>query len=419
MKNFICIAFLICLFTTKSLCQQEPCPGPMDIQNWDDCTTSCGSTSDFWFYVYTNRPNYRVNYTQGFLNQSCFELPAGWTYVSSYADNVTIGSIEYQRHKVTLRPTQFTGNGVQCRMRTVAFCQGPNIPLYSPWATFTIHRSVSTNARNLPSNSTVCSGNPLAISLSTQPGDMNFSWSTSSNTLISGGQGTATVQLASTGNGNSYLTVNFVDGCTNNLSRNTLVYSGLPQVSWFTVNSQTYNYSANGQICTGSNQNINAGASLGTTGYNWSITSGNAYNANFSSYGNSASFSPYGSGYFNLALNVSNSCGSTTSNISFDAYTCSARYSVYPNPARDNVNVEFEKIEDGNSLPDQIDVLSENSTDPIKSVDVQQAYQSKKLKSGNVVEINTEDLPRGTYYLRIKNGKRKEKPVESVRFVLE
>jgi hypothetical protein len=92
---------------------------------------------------------------------------------------------------------------------------------------------------------------------------------------------------------------------------------------------------------------------------------------------------------------------------------------VYPNPAKDYITVEFDQIESAESLPDEIVLLSEKSTKHVKNVDVQALYQRNGLKNGKQVEIDAKALPRGTYYLHIKNSKLKENKVDVIRILLD
>lgn len=187
----------------------------------------------------------------------------------------------------------------------------------------------------------------------------------------------------------------------------------------FSVNSQTYNPSTNGTICTGSNQAIQADIA-GSTSTNWSITSGNAYNAYLSAYGNQASFTAYGSGYFNIFLDATNSCGTGNSSLSFYSYDCYYKYSFSPNPASDQVTVQFEKVDKAEALPDQINLYSEKSTKPVKTINVQEIYQKKAFVDGVKVEIPIKELPRGVYYIKVFNSRKSaDKQVESTRIIIE
>lgn len=98
---------------------------------------------------------------------------------------------------------------------------------------------------------------------------------------------------------------------------------------------------------------------------------------------------------------------------------CFARYTTYPNPSKDYIIVEFEGIDRAESLPDEISILTEQSIKPLKTINVQNIFNHQTLKNGNRIEIDVRDLPRGTYYLHIKNNRRKEQKLDAIRVVLK
>lgn len=153
------------------------------------------------------------------------------------------------------------------------------------------------------------------------------------------------------------------------------------------------------------------------TNYTWTVDPANlASNGTLSPSGGSASVTV--TGFYRVVGTASNECGSNSA--TFYLYACgNSPYRVYPNPASDLVQVEFDYPEYAEALPDQIDLLSEQSTKPVRSVNVQDVYKKKAFKSGRKIEFDVRDLPRGTYYLRVKNSRVKDKELESVRIVLE
>lgn len=91
---------------------------------------------------------------------------------------------------------------------------------------------------------------------------------------------------------------------------------------------------------------------------------------------------------------------------------------AYPNPAKEDMNVEFESASTQEDFPDKIELVSEDSEKPIYSVDVQEAYKAKRLQDGNKLVIPSGRFKRGTYYLRINNARNKNTPVERIRVIL-
>lgn len=117
-----------------------------------------------------------------------------------------------------------------------------------------------------------------------------------------------------------------------------------------------------------------------------------------------------------FSISAATNCGNSSRNITF---VTSSGYRVYPNPAKEVAYVEFDNATYGEALPERVELLSEKSTKPIKSVDVQEAFASKSLQGGNKISFDVKGLPRGIYYLHIINSKDKGKELDAVRILLE
>ena len=118
----------------------------------------------------------------------------------------------------------------------------------------------------------------------------------------------------------------------------------------------------------------------------------------------------------NITVSATNDCGTSNRTIAFASYY---GYRVYPNPAKNTVYVEFDNTEKADLLPEEIRLLSEKSTNPVRTVNVQDTYSQKAFKNGNQVELDVKNLARGTYYLNIINSKRKDLATDIIRLVLE
>jgi hypothetical protein len=93
-------------------------------------------------------------------------------------------------------------------------------------------------------------------------------------------------------------------------------------------------------------------------------------------------------------LTATNSCGTNTRNPTF---TTSSSYRVLLNPSTTNLLVEFDNTDYLEALPEQVDLLSEKSTNPVLSVKIKDIFDRKAFKNGNGLEFDTKNLPRGTY----------------------
>lgn len=133
--------------------------------------------------------------------------------------------------------------------------------------------------------------------------------------------------------------------------------------------------------------------------------------------GNSCSIYVTGSiGSRYIRITATNSCGTSTRDV---VLYIPSSFKVYPNPAKDILTLEFPNTETPEALPDQIDLYNENSSQPIKSVSVQEEYNRNDFKNDNKIYIDVKSLPRGTYYLHVTSGKNSGQKIEKTRILLE
>jgi hypothetical protein len=194
---------------------------------------------NFVFNVYLVKPDQSVDYRHGPGEADCFDLPPGWTFVStSFKGFTKIGVEDAERYEVTVKPAGFVGG--TGRVRNKSYC-GLVVPQFSQWVTFNISRP-ATAPRNLTGSNNICAGSLVNFSLSTQPGDGYFSWSTGGEMFVSSGQGSTSVQVGTNITvGSSYVRVGFSDGCSNSLIRVNSVIVGAPNNSTVTVDNNLTN----------------------------------------------------------------------------------------------------------------------------------------------------------------------------------
>lgn len=93
---------------------------------------------------------------------------------------------------------------------------------------------------------------------------------------------------------------------------------------------------------------------------------------------------------------------------------------VFPNPAKDHLIVEFDNSESADALPDALEIVSEKQMKTVRTANVQEVFARKAFKNGKQIEFDIRDLPRGVYYLKVLNPRQeKDKQVEMVRLVFE
>lgn len=170
--------------------------------------------------------------------------------------------------------------------------------------------------------------------------------------------------------------------------------------------------------CAGTSQLVVATMTGNPTSSVWSITSGNASNASLSDFGNgSASFYTNVPDCYGLTLNMSNSCGSASAGTTICIDNCSARYTVFPNPAKDQLFVQFEHYETTASMPDQISLFSEKTQEAVYNIKSDGIHS--KVGSDGVFKIDVSSLPRGTYYLHVTYSKNGETTTDRTRVLLQ
>lgn len=171
-------------------------------------------------------------------------------------------------------------------------------------------------------------------------------------------------------------------------------------------------------ICTNNlyQYNITANNPFDQAAYSWSSSSPNL---SLSGNGFSVNASSWIAGTYLLNVTAQNVCGTSSNSLGIDVVQCFASYTVYPNPAKDQVSIRFEDFTDATALPDEILLLSEHSTKAVRTIAVQEAFERKAMEQGNTLKVDVRDLPRGIYYLHIKNSRRQDEKVDIIRILLE
>lgn len=236
----------------------------------------------------------------------------------------------------------------------------------------------------------------------------SYSWS-GSNTSVSGSS--YSVSATATGSattGSVQVNISSPYSGTTVTGKKT-VWVGSPAVTGITVNTS---------MCAGYGQVVTAATAGNPTYFNWYVSSGNASNAYLSNYGNgSASFNSYIPDCYGLTLNFSNSCGSSNDGTTICVDYCFARYSVYPNPTRDYVNIHFDRFDKADLLPTQLLLYSEATQQTVYSANNDRLFGS--LTREGVLQIPVKSMPRGTYYLHVFTGKNEGQKPEVTRIILE
>ncbi len=301
-------------------------------------------------------------------------------------------------------------NKLPCGSRPAIFTR---VSSYCGWILQTMVDAVSISGTDF-----MCSGQNYNYSFSGQPSNTNFNgWSTSTGIVFNSESGNAYM------NGNysgpqGAITVTFSNACAT-VSKTKTVYVDNFISGTYARGGQTYDLSSSNQLDPG--QTVVTVQLPTAPSFTWTFVSGNPNPANwYAVYGtvpNARLFLTLNGGQSaTFDVNATSSCGGTGRRVSF--YVMSG-YRAYPNPASEQVAVEFDNATTKEALPDQIELLSEKSTKAVRSANLGEQFDQKAFQDSKRVEFDVRDLPRGTYYLHIKNSRRKGQEVDIIRVLLQ
>ena len=256
---------------------------------------------------------------------------------------------------------------------------------------------------------TICSSESISVSASGNTLADQFRWTPNGGVTINGSgsmvQSSGAVNVAATSSG--FFTVKAWSSACQSESSTAFapsVHFGPPSINAAMTGS-----------CSGYTLWLNE---LAATSYNWYEDPGTANNGYLSTYGGGQASGTPTSGEYIVIGQATNQCGNA--GYTFLMYACNG-YRVAPNPAKAKINVVFDNTDNIKTLPEQIDVLSENSTNVLRTINVKQVFDKKQFVNGNTVMIDAEGLPRETYYLHVKFGEQTDKKtkIDKLRIILE
>jgi hypothetical protein len=122
--------------------------------------------------------------------------------------------------------------------------------------------------------------------------------------------------------------------------------------------------------------------------------------------------STYGSRH--VRVTATNSCGSYYQDFVF--YIPSFFKSVYPNPAKDYLTLDFNNLTEKATLPDAIELYNEASMKKELVLNIGDVLKDTKNQQGNKYILDIKDLKRGVWYL---HAVKKDHKTEVVRLLFE
>lgn len=242
-------------------------------------------------------------------------------------------------------------------------------------------------------NSYICSGSTTYSLDGTAEGTVN--WSTNNPSLLTINSSSGLATKVGSSSGLVTVTANINNAC-GSFNINKQVWVGGPTIQGITPGSNRF-------ICTATIESMEViSPPIGWMTYNWTITGGaNGYFTS-STTNYYVDFINYTAEYNIIEVTASNICGTTHTGVSLITENCFAKYSVYPNPASDYINIELDISEKQLTLPESIQILS-TSGRIIKEIRNEEIVNKEILNGKKIFELNVSDLPRGTYYLHVIN----------------
>ncbi|MEO6684581.1 MAG: M12 family metallo-peptidase [Dyadobacter sp.] len=212
----------------------------------------------------------------------------------------------------------------------------------------------------------------------------SVSWSSSNSTLLSINATTGVAKRIGTGNGLVSITA-VIDVCSTPITVTKEVYVGIPEITFSAsapntdgvitaimteVPYATYNWYLDGNLALKGIRNTE------------DINSGNCGTTHF------------------IQATVKNACGTTpmSNKVSFSWQCTQSGLSVYPNPARDVINLDYSSNSNKEVQPKQIILYNERS-DVVRTITNNNTLTANA--SGSKTQVDVSSLPRGTYYLYV------------------
>ncbi|MGX5856777.1 T9SS type A sorting domain-containing protein [Dyadobacter jiangsuensis] len=349
--------------------------------------------------------SYQVNCGTAPINVSVDPVTNATSYVWTYPPGWTLSG---SGNIVTLTPNAGSGG-------VIKFTASRNdVPGLTTSSQLTITRPVPTKPVINSPDILLC--NPKTIT-ATASNATSYNWVATGGITANSPGNTNSAQITGVSDGTVKVSAtSSVCGVTSAFSTPINVKRSAPQPASLLV-------TANGGgspdfMCNGAGVMLNAyTAEPGTQFGIW--TCSDPGNTILNSNGGTAYFNSYVNNCYGIDITVSNCFGSVQKGITICVDNCAKGtpiYKVFPNPARDQVKIQFDDGQAIERLPQTVRLLSEVGGKEVRAIDATAQYVTPAFEQDRTITLPVSDLPKGIYYLILVN---RDGTFENVRLILE
>src|SRR5690606_22804375 len=259
--------------------------------------------------------------------------------------------------------------------------------------------------------SIICTSGNMSITDLPSYAGATVSWSSSNIGVLTINSSSGVATRVGLNSGSVVITATITTACgSTSITKN--VHVGLPTNVYGLLDGQPVSYP---QYCNTASRLAVFGSGIQT--YNWAVTDGSIALTPLIDHPHMADIGFF-SDYVRIRARVSNTCG----NSDFIYYLLDPTmwFMAYPNPATNELTIQFSDISDAELLPKAVYLYHESSTIPKKQANVKEVYDKNGLLEGNKLIWDVSSLPRGTYYLHVVPSEKSDKKgIEKLRIILE
>ncbi|MFS0489782.1 S8 family serine peptidase [Leadbetterella byssophila] len=251
----------------------------------------------------------------------------------------------------------------------------------------------------------VCSNS--TFTLDAIPAGATISWSSSNTGILTINSSTGVATRVGSGSGSVTITSTLNASC-GSVQLTKVVWVGNPDLT------KRINGTIAGTtpVNPGNLYNLTAESQSPSTSFNYNNYTGSGDMVIDIYYPNSANTQMYvygtsTNGSRHVRVTATNSCGSYYQDFVF--YIPSFFKSVYPNPAKDYLTLDFNDLTEKATLPDAIELYNEASMKKELVLNIDDVLKDTKNQQGNKYILDIKDLKRGVWYLHaVKKGYKTE-----------